>query len=173
MAMPSLRTKKCPSPWGRFPPRRVWSGRSGKRGVDGETKLVEQDGALRGVPRIKGGPRGARWMTPHTTTPSPPPIFPQNSETPLLFQGLASISLSLICLSMSPSLSSPIVFYGAFCFDTDFGRDFSFEWDSWGKIRDFITHSLGFSSFFYPYLWNSLRESPIVYGEGWGSRVKA
>jgi len=25
--------------------------------VDGETKLVEQDGALRGVPRINGGPR--------------------------------------------------------------------------------------------------------------------
>jgi hypothetical protein len=61
------------------------------------------------------------------------------------------------------------VFSGAFCFDPVFGRDFSFEWDSWGKIRDFITHSLVFSSFFYPYLWNSLRESPILYGEGLGN----
>jgi hypothetical protein len=69
MAMSSLRTKKCPSPRGRCPPRRVWSGRRGKRGVDGETKLVEQDGALRGVPRINLGPREASWMTPHTTTP--------------------------------------------------------------------------------------------------------
>ena len=74
MAMSSRRTKKCPPPWGRIPPRRVWSGRRGKRGVDGETKLVEQVEDLRGVPRINLGPREASWMTPHTTPPSPRPL---------------------------------------------------------------------------------------------------
>ena len=58
-------------PLGEIPPRRVWSERRGKRGGDGETKLVEQVEALRGVPRINGGPRGPRWKTPPIT---PPPL---------------------------------------------------------------------------------------------------
>ena len=58
-------------PLGEIPPRGGRSARRGKRGGDGETKLVEQVEDLRGVPRINLGPREASWMTPPIT---PPPL---------------------------------------------------------------------------------------------------